>query len=419
MKIKRLRALCLILAVLVVGMGAWAITGQVRIGALKEQLSQVQTPEEATQEIEETVEVQVADPNAIAAEFEGGVITAGEAAAEYARVAAYYELMGRSEEEYEEDAKLDTLDGLIENKILENKAKELGVYETTAEEEAQLEEQVRQEYEDNLNYYMQFRYEEGKSEEDVRQETIAYLNENGYSYESMLEAARRDAWKERLYEAVTKDMTIDDEQMRQFYETQLATAEMTYSADYSVYEAEANAGRTMVWNPEGVRRIQSILVPFSDEQGVEYLTLQAALAQGDSSAQAQLDAMYNAIEPAAQQLLDRVNAGEDFVQLMTENGSTNTQGDFVSAKSTSYSQSYLQAAMALQNVGDVSGLVRTDGGICILRYAADVPAGPVAYEEVRDALMETYLEEMKSSQYNATVVGWIQNANVRYHTDTF
>ncbi len=417
MKIKRLTVLCLVLAVLCVGMGVWAITGQVRISKLNDEVQQMKSASEKVEE--ELPAVDVADPDAIAAEFDGGVVTAGEAAAEYARVAAYYELMGRSEEDYEEDAKLDTLDGLVENKILENKARELGVYETTAEEQAQLEEQVRQEYESNLEYYMEFRYEEGKSEEEVRQETIDYLNANGYSYESMLQSAQQDAWKKRLYEAVTKDMTIDDAQMREFYETQLASAELTYSADYSVYEVEANAGRTMVWNPEGVRRIQSILIPFSDEQGVEYLTLQAELAQGDSEAQSKLDALYETLVPAAQQMLDRVNGGEDFVQLMVENGATNTEGEYVSAQSTSYSQSFLQAAMALQNIGDVSGLVRTDGGICILRYAADVPAGAVPYEEVRESLMETYLEEMESSQYNAVVVGWIQNANVRYYTDTF
>lgn len=418
MKIKRLRVLCLILAVLTVGMGTWAVTGQVRIAGLKKQLSAAQTsPEVAADDAAATIEV--ADPDAIAAEFEGGVITAGEAAEEYARVSAYYQLMGRSEEEYAEDAKLDTLDGLIENKILENKARELGVYETTDEEMAQLEARVQEEYEDNLRYYMEFRYEEGKSEEEVRQETIAYLDANGYSYESMLESAQRDAWKQRLYEAVTQDMTIDDAQMREFYETQLASAELTYSADYSVYEAEANAGRTMVWNPEGVRRIQSLQVSFSDDQGVEYLTLQAELTQGDSAAQAELDALYETLVPQAQQLLDRIHAGEDFEQLMIENGATDTDGAYVSEKSSSYSQSYLEAAMALEEVGDVSGLVRTDGGICILRYAADVPAGAVPYEEVRDALLETYTEEMKSSQYNATVVGWIQNANVRYYTDTF
>lgn len=65
--------------------------------------------------------------------------------------------------------------------------------------------------------------------------------------------------------------------------------------------------------------------------------------------------------------------------------------------------------MALAQPGDLSAPVRVDGGICILRYAADVPRpGPVAFEAVRDALLDTYEAELKTSQYNATVVQWVQ-----------
>ena len=63
--------------------------------------------------------------------------------------------------------------------------------------------------------------------------------------------------------------------------------------------------------------------------------------------------------------------------------------------------------------------MQTDGGICIIRYVEDVPAGQVAYEEVKDALLVNYEAELKSSLYNATVLGWIEEANVQYHLDRF
>ena len=182
---------------------------------------------------------------------------------------------------------------------------------------------------------------------------------------------------------------------------------------------DAEAGRTLVWNPEGVRRIDTILISFSDDQSVDYLTLQAALESGDSAKLSELDALYAALEPRAQQALDRLNAGEDFVTLAGEYGTVSVNGSYVSDRSTLCGDDFRSAAMALESVGDVSGLVRTDGGLCILRYAADVPAGAVAYEDVRDELRATYEEELKTSQYNATVVAWIEEANPRYHTDVF
>lgn len=416
MKTKRLTALCLALAVLCAGLGVWAVTGQVRVSRLS---AQVRALEAAQEDGAMYAAASVENPDAIAAEFDGGVVTAAEAAAEYATISAYYQMLGVSEADYAETAKLTVLDGLVEGKVLEMKAREAGVYELSDGQRAELESRVQQEYEDTLRYYMEFRFDDSKSEEEVRAETVAYLEANGYSYESMLEEAEKSAWQDRLFDYVTRDMEISDEQMREFYQSQVESAELTYTADFAEYEMDAEAGRTLVWNPEGVRRIDTILISFSDDQSVEYLTLQAALESGDSAKLSELDALYAALEPRAQQALDRLNAGEDFVTLAGEYGTVSVNGSYVSDRSTLCGDDFRSAAMALESVGDVSGLVRTDGGLCILRYAADVPAGAVAYEDVRDELRATYEEELKTSQYNATVVAWIEEANPRYHTDVF
>ncbi len=416
MKTKRLTALCLALAVLCAGLGVWAVTGQVRVSRLS---AQVRALEAAQEDGAMYAAASVENPDAIAAEFDGGVVTAAEAAAEYATISAYYQMLGVSEADYAETAKLTVLDGLVEGKVLEMKAREAGVYELSDGQRAELESRVQQEYEDTLRYYMEFRFDDSKSEEEVRAETVAYLEANGYSYESMLEEAEKSAWQDRLFDYVTRDMEISDEQMREFYQSQVESAELTYTADFAEYEMDAEAGRTLVWNPEGVRRIDTILISFSDDQSVEYLTLQAALESGDSAKLSELDALYAALEPRAQQALDRLNAGEDFATLAGEYGTVSVNGSYVSDRSTLCGDDFRSAAMALESVGDVSGLVRTDGGLCILRYAADVPAGAVAYEDVRDELRATYEEELKTSQYNATVVAWIEEANPRYHTDVF
>ena len=94
-------------------------------------------------------------------------------------------------------------------------------------------------------------------------------------------------------------------------------------------------------------------------------------------------------------------------------------GSYVSERSTLCGDDFRSAAMALESIGDVSGLVRTDGGLCILRYAGDVVPGAVAYEDVRDELRATYEEELRVSRYNATVIQWIEEANPRYHTEVF
>ena len=417
MKMKRLTALCLALAVLCVGLGVWAVTGQVRVSRLSAQVRALEAAREDDGALRTSVSVE--NPDAIAAEFDGGVVTAAEAAGEYATISAYYQMLGMSEADYAENAKQTVLDGLVESKILEMKAKEAGVYEFSDDQRAELEARVKQEYEDTLRYYMEFRFDDSKSEDEVRAETEAYLNDSGYSYESMLEEAEKNAWQDRLFDYVTRDMEITDDQLREFYQSQVESAELTYTADFAEYEMDAEAGRTLVWNPEGVRRIDTIRIPFSDEQSVEYLTLQAALESGDSAKLSALDALYAALEPRAQQALDRLNAGEDFAALAGEYGTVSVNGSYVSERSTLCGDDFRSAAMALESIGDVSGLVRTDGGLCILRYAGDVVPGAVAYEDVRDELRATYEEELRVSRYNATVIQWIEEANPRYHTEVF
>ena len=41
------------------------------------------------------------------------------------------------------------------------------------------------------------------------------------------------------------------------------------------------------------------------------------------------------------------------------------------------------------------------------------------FEEVADGLRANYEEEIKFSQYNETVAGWMEAANIRYYPERF
>ena len=415
MRMKTMIAIILVLALLAMGMGVWAILGQVRVNELNVRIAELEASVNTVAEVEPIALVE--NPDAIAAEFNGGTISAAEAAEEYAMISGYYQLMGMDEAEYAENAKYSVIDGLVEQKVLEIKAREAGVYELTDERAAQLEEQVKAEYEDNIEYYMAFRFDDSKTDDEVRQETIAYLDENGFSYEQMLEDARQNAWRDALYDHVTKDMAISEEQLREFYETQATTDEMTYQASFSEYELDADAGRTIVWHPAGVRRVEYFQLAFDDAQAIEYLSLQAAIESGDTARQAELDALYAQLESQAQAAVSRIQAGEDFDSVAAEFGGVKMTS--IAAQSTICGEAFRDAGMALANVGDLSGAVRTDGGVCILRYAGDVAEGLVPFEDVADELRMNYAEEIKTSLYNATVLQWMNEANIQYHLDTF
>ena len=364
-------------------------------------------------------------PDEPAAEFDGGIVTVAEAAQEYSITAYYYDMMGVPVEEYAEDAKMDVLKTLAEDKVMEAKAKELGVYELTAEQRAEIEKEAQATFDAEVAYYMDFRFGDGMSEEDLRKETIAYLAENGISYENMFNEMSANIWRENLREYVVKDMSITDEDVRAYYESAVESAKLRYAVDFSEYEVERELGRAVVYNPAGVRTVQPILIAFNEEQIDSYLALQIELEKGDSAKLDEVEALYQQLMPRVQEVQAQLAQGRDFAEVMdeySEDGNFTTMessrtGYYISAASTGFDENFVSAAMGLEKIGDVSEPVYTDGGIYILRYASDVAEGEVPYEQVADALRYDCEQEIQASRYNEIVEQWMTEANVKYYPE--
>lgn len=416
MKMKRITAVVLILSVLCVGFGVWGISGSVQNAKLRSRIALL----ESNADMQNTdANVSDADANLAAAEFDGGMITVGEARVEYNRRAYYYEMLGMDEAEFSDGEKQDVLEGLVEDAILRMKAQELGLYEINDDDRAAIMADVQADFDAEVEYYMSYRYDESKTQQQIREETIAYLSENGITLEGMAESAEQDYWRQKLHDSVTADTTVSEEELYAFYEKQVAADEATYASDYAQYEMDHAFGRTIAWNPEGIRRVEVVTVPFDEEQLAAYNEIQTALSDGDSTRLSELDGLYRQLLPTAQSLQERARQGEAFAELNAEMGDAYaSDGEiYVSAQSSMYSEDFRNAAMALANVGDISDPIYTDSGISILRYAGDVPSGAVAFETIREQLRESCIEDAKSSRYNTQVFMWIQDANVKYYPE--
>lgn len=417
MKIKRFTAAVLILSVLTVVLGAWAVTLTVQNTKLRSRITVLEASA-----FQQAADLPMAyDVNEAAAEFKGGVITVGEALAEYNQIAAYYDMMGMDAAEYAADAKQEVLEGMVEDAILRLKAQELGLYEISDADRAAIAGAAQAEFDAEVEYYMAYRYDAAKTEEQLREETAAYLAENGITLEDMISAAEQDYWRTKLYDYVTAGTSVSDEEVYALYEKQLAADAAAYAADFAQYEMDMTFGRVIAWHPEGIRRVEVVNIPFSVQQQGMYYELQAALSEGDAAKQAEIDALYQQLAPTAQTMLERARNGEDFAVLDAEAGDSYYPdgGVYVSAQSTIYSYDFRDAAMALANPGDISDPVYTDSGIAIIKYAGDVTPGPVAFEEISAHLRETCSGEAKNSAYNTQVFMWLQEAEIKYYPERF
>ena len=97
-----------------------------------------------------------------------------------------------------------------------------------------------------------------------------------------------------------------------------------------------------------------------------------------------------------------------------------TTGYYVSADSTNWDENFTRGAMVLENVGDVSETpVISSSGVHIIRYEADVEAGAVPLEEVREQLYDSLLESERLDYFNEQLAAWTEAIHPQYFADAF
>lgn len=308
-------------------------------------------------------------------------------------------------------------------------------------------------------------------------ELDAMLNEElaaiGYTYEYFEQSQTASVQNDKLYAHATESVTVTDEQVKAKFDEQAAQQKESYDANPAAYASAVNNDVDTYYIPEGYRGVKNLLVMLTkdaqneiDALESELKTAQALLDDGNkqleeikaedlsaydeadlaeineqiaaleaqvTEAQATIDekqakideateAAFAEILPAAQDILAKAQAGEDFDALIETYGEdtgmlaepAKTQGYLVCDGLAIYEQAFQDAAMALANVGDISAeLVKTSYGYHILQYTSDIAAGIVEYtDEIKNALHETMLTEAKDAAFEAAVAQWVSEAKV-------
>ena len=313
---------------------------------------------------------------------------------------------------------------------------------------------------------------EGKTDKEKQANTRVLLKQEGLTYDSIyanqLVSAKVTKMEQSLRDAVTE---VSDEDLQAAYDAKVAEQQESYT-DGSSFESDMSGDSAIVcWMPEGYRTVKHILVIPEDELMSTYKTAVSDLSSAQSTlegyqaelaalndddategartaeeiqadidaAEASVASAQSAVETAAQACLDsvkdktdeiyaRLEAGEDFEALIAEYGEdpgmqnepTSSRGYYVSAASTNWEVNFRDAAMALENVGDyTTEPVLSGSGVHIIRYESDVTAGPVALDEVREALYAETLTELQEANVTDTIEAWVAERNVSIDADAF
>ena len=424
---KKLLAMLLALALLC----APALAEEERIAELEARVAELEAENAELRELLSQEE----SARLLAARFDGGVITVSEAKAEYDYLAYYYEQLGMDPDDHEDTIKNEVLSNLTEDAILIQKAQELGVYEPSAEEAAEIDARAQASLDEMVDYYLAYQADPNKTDEENRAAVLEFLAGEGTTLESITESLTSQGWRDRLFAAVTADVQITDEDLRAYYDQAVANAEMAYTADPQSYESDRLGGAAVFWDPQGYRRVKRILIPFSDENAARMRELTAQLELGGdeatiAAALSEMEAIYRSLDATVAEVQGRIEAGEDFDALidaygadpyLAEGGVGREDGYYVGVGSQLLDPDFVSAAMALAAPGDTSEPIESAEGVYILRYEGDVTSGPISLETfLADAEMRAIAEEeLLSDDYNATVESWLEEANIVFYPENF
>ncbi|MDL2257619.1 peptidyl-prolyl cis-trans isomerase [Eubacteriales bacterium OttesenSCG-928-K08] len=286
-------------------------------------------------------------------------------------------------------------DTFVQNEVLYQQTQIAGLT-LTPEEEAEYRQIAQDRYDEYVEYYTSLAEEAGIEDpataaverllEDL---ALDNLDEEGFK-ENYYDELRRVRLQEKLREQVVADVTVSEAVTLSSFKSDVQFYRDRYAENPGSYRTDVSAGNDYnlppLFVPEGYRRVKHILV--DDEQ-------------------------------LAISLKARLDAGEDFDKLMEEYGTDNgiksepnkSEG-YLMDKNTNFVPEFLEAALALENIGDLTEPVKSEHGYHIIKLVDIIESRELTYEEVKENYDIMILETMQEEHYKSQIELWKEDAQI-------
>ncbi len=285
---------------------------------------------------------------------------------------------------------------LVRTEVIYQQAGAQG-FTLTDEEKTNVANDAQAQYDALLSSYVQQAQAEGSDNADAlgNQNFVAALKAEGFTTQSFRSGLEQDMEKSalavKLEEKVKSTVTLSEEDAKARYETELNDQRAAYTENSSAFETaqsayEAGTGAMPLYVPEGFVRVKHILV--TDEA-------------------------------TANDLVKRIDAGEDFDALMAEYGTDpgmqaepNKSLGYLLGANTSFVPEFKAAGLALANVGDHSAPVKSQFGYHIIKLVEKLQSGDLAFETIKADYMARALQILQQEAYEKEVERWTEESDI-------
>ena len=368
--------------------------------------------------------------------------------------------------EYSQEVLQIAIDLMVQRAIIANKLEEMGLSDLS-EETATLRDEIQAMFDDEVASYSTYY---GLSTEEAIEDFAAM----GLTVDLVYSEQEAYIMQQKLMEAVIpeEDVAVSDEEIQAEYSVAQEETKAMFESNPGMFAEYATVYPydEIFFVPDGFRYVSHILLPMPDDVAAELndyqtdmnaaqsvifnlvneqnaTTEEGAEEGGDAATtrtaeeiQADIDAqeaIYNELhdkyEAALQQVLPsmttlvdeitgKLDAGTSFADLIAEYSTDTDQaayypdGYVVSEGTSVWGASFADAAMALENVGDISEPVMSEFGVHIIRY--EHTSGPVPLADSIAEIIRSYLRTDKEDvAFSALYESWLAEATPETHPE--
>lgn len=251
-----------------------------------------------------------------------------------------------------------------------------------------------------------------------------YFFLRGYDLETYKESLTKELIVDKVKIYYTDDITVTDSEVKEKYDYELQVQQNNIQQQPSAIEQQFLFGTDILYYPEGYMYVKHILVSFdSVDRGA------AAIAYVDGNIRDYNEVIADAmprIQSKLDDILNKLEAGEDFTSVMkkySDDESLNVEpyvtNGFLIGPYTSFDLTeYLDALATLTAEGQYTEPVSTYMGAYIIQCVKKME-GTVPYEEVKDSLKQTMIEQKKAYSWSSLGQTWIDDATADESLKTY
>lgn len=302
---------------------------------------------------------------------------------------------------------------LINERVILEKAEELGLDKLTDEEMDEVEEEYDRMVLRQIAYFAGLTNVDPEVSPLTDEQTETgnkgfdeYLASCGLTRDDLLVWQVSAAVTDKLREDTVKDVSADRSEAEDTFNSYVESIKALYESNQLEYESGVYSA---YWVPDGSRRIKHILLGFEDTFTDELGQMRDS---GDDEGADRLRGEKAAeFSETAEKIINMLDNGADFDELIEEysadkaGSEANPDGYLLVPDSQLYMEEFTEMGLSLEKIGDYDTAL-TDYGVHIVLYADDARVTEESIQGYKDYIYELLDSDVKSTHFNNTLKEW-------------